>query len=526
MFKLLYIKLESHPQLKNIEISFVDESESLAHIEPYTSIIIGPNGTGKSLILRTIVEIFRQFARKDIEADDVKINYGFHLRYLMGKSVYEIVSRRLATAERKGLRKNYLAFKDRPFDQPFYEMQGKLPIEKLPGYEINFADLQLPVKLLASAIFLNDRFPFQNSQESDFYQYLGVRRTASATSTGTFTRKTINYLFYAAKAEDFRVRMENMFSFLEFEPHLVIKYQTRYNHLFFSGELTEEKLTQFYERWWEVDGVNRKKNNAPWGQWYYNQLKKDHPGRLTKLIKFMNEAAGDSMRIQHKPKSKARNFIVDFFNPYYDPNFFSYIQELEKLSILVLDEIKMRKYNSEVGMSQLSSGEYHLILGLLGIFANIDNDNLVLIDEPEISLHPNWQLQYVTLLKKMFAAYHDCHFIISTHSHFLVADLEGKSSSIISLNRNEKGVTATLLDGVDPYGWSAEEILYNIFKVKTVRNFFLEADLTDLLGLISNNSKNKQLIESKLKNIKTLSISANDPLNAVIEEADAYIDEL
>ncbi|HAL83152.1 MAG TPA: hypothetical protein DCO83_13750 [Mucilaginibacter sp.] len=526
MFKLLYLKLESHPQLKNIEIDFVDELESRNNKKPYTSIIIGPNGTGKSLILRTIVEIFRQFVNSTDATPEARHGYAFHIRYIIGEEIFEILTRRLAIADRKGLRRNYIAFKNRPFDEAFYNMQDKLPIERLPGYEIPFSQLKFPEKLLASAIFINDRFPFHNSEAGDFYQYLGVRRTASATSTGTFTRKTINYLFNAAEDDEFQERMGSMFSFLDFQPYLVINYQTRYNSVFFSGQLSVDTLEQFYERWWEVEGVNRKKTNAPWGQWYYLQLKKENPIRLQEIVNFMNEASSDSMRIQRKPKSRARNFIVDFFNPNYNTDFFPFIQELEKLSILVLDEIKMRKFDSEISMSQLSSGEYQLILGLLGIFANLKPGSIILIDEPEISLHPNWQLQYISLLKKMFANYNDCHFIISTHSHFLVSDLENGSSSIIALDRNEKGTEARLLDGIDAYGWSAEEILYNIFRVKTVRNYFLEADLTDLLGLIGNNSQNRQLIESKLSAIKNLNISPNDPLNAVIDEAEVYINAL
>ena len=159
------------------------------------------------------------------------------------------------------------------------------------------------------------------------------------------------------------------------------------------------------------------------------------------------------------------------------------------------------------------------------MFTNIANDSLVLIDEPEISLHPNWQMRYVSFLKKVFSKYSDSHFILTTHSHFLVSDLEGESSSVIALTRdyNTNQIQTTLLKGKDTFGWSAEEVLYNIFKVKTVRNYFFEADITDLLGLISENSKEKIRIKEILDTIKSISISSNDPLNAVIEEANEYL---
>lgn len=527
MFKLLYLKLESHLHLQNIEINFVDDQETTAALKPYSSIIIGANGTGKSLILRTIVEIFRQFGPAvENAAAPGRLQYAFHIRYLVNEETYEIVTRRLTGADKKGLKRSYIAFKNRPLDVPFLDANSKLPLEKLPQYEISFKELKFPARLLASAIFINDRFPFYISSEHDFYQYLGVRRTPSATSTGTFTRKTINYLYDAAKAPQFQSNMAEMFGFLEFDPFLIINYQTRYNNIFFSGDLTPNKLEQFYEKWWEVEGVNRKKTNAPWGHWYYLQLKKERPQRLKEIVNFLNQAASNNNILLRKPNSRARNFIVDFFHTQHPSDFYPFVQDLDKLSIIVLDDIKLHKRNKEVPLAEISSGENQLILGLLGIFATIKPSSLILIDEPEISLHPNWQLQYVSLLKKMFATYGGCHFVICTHSHFLVADLENKSSAIIALEKGEKGVVANLLNGIDVYGWSAEEILYSIFKVRTVRNYFLEADLTELLGLISNNSRNGELIRMKLTAVRNVSLSVNDPLNAVIEEAEAYLREL
>ncbi|MBY8186655.1 ATP-binding protein [Vibrio fluvialis] len=34
----------------------------------------------------------------------------------------------------------------------------------------------------------------------------------------------------------------------------------------------------------------------------------------------------------------------------------------------------------------------------LGIISSIDDDALILIDEPEISLHPSWQQKFVEIL--------------------------------------------------------------------------------------------------------------------------------
>ena len=72
------------------------------------------------------------------------------------------------------------------------------------------------------------------------------------------------------------------------------------------------------------------------------------------------------------------------------------------------------------------------------IFNNISRNSIVLIDEPEISLHPNWQIKYISFLKKVFAEYNSCHFIIASHSHYMVSDLNPENSSLITVNVDEE----------------------------------------------------------------------------------------
>src|SRR5690606_16931407 len=109
---------------------------------------------------------------------------------------------------------------------------------------------------------------------------------------------------------------------------------------------------------------------------------------------------------------------------------------LESLDTLGLEGIKIKKANKEFSTGEISSGESSLLLSIVNIFSRIDRNSLILIDEPEISLHPNWQMKYMSFLKRAFSNFANCHFIITTHSHFIVSDLEGASSSITALSRD------------------------------------------------------------------------------------------
>ncbi len=67
------------------------------------------------------------------------------------------------------------------------------------------------------------------------------------------------------------------------------------------------------------------------------------------------------------------------------------------------------------GLDDLSSGERQILLLLVEIVRRIKPGGLILIDEPEISLHPTWQRALVAALDKIIEQY-DAQVVLATHS--------------------------------------------------------------------------------------------------------------
>ncbi len=86
---------------------------------------------------------------------------------------------------------------------------------------------------------------------------------------------------------------------------------------------------------------------------------------------------------------------------------------------LVIDAEKGFRFVSdqgpEVGPTQLSSGEQHELVLLYALLFNVPANALVLVDEPEISLHVAWQQQFLNDIQRI-AALADLQFVIATHS--------------------------------------------------------------------------------------------------------------
>lgn len=67
----------------------------------------------------------------------------------------------------------------------------------------------------------------------------------------------------------------------------------------------------------------------------------------------------------------------------------------------------------------LSSGEQHEIILLYDLIFNATKNMLVLIDEPEISLHIDWQLEFISDLESI-AKINNPQFLIATHSPAII----------------------------------------------------------------------------------------------------------
>ena len=76
---------------------------------------------------------------------------------------------------------------------------------------------------------------------------------------------------------------------------------------------------------------------------------------------------------------------------------------------------------ASLDLDALSSGEQHELVLIYDLLFRVDPDTLVLLDEPELSLHLTWQKQFLQdLLNIVEATRFDA--IVATHSPFIVGD--------------------------------------------------------------------------------------------------------
>lgn len=80
-----------------------------------------------------------------------------------------------------------------------------------------------------------------------------------------------------------------------------------------------------------------------------------------------------------------------------------------------------RRHPRTIPLDQLSSGEQHEMVLLYDLLFRVRKNTLVLIDEPELSLHPEWQMKFVDDLLSV-ANKQEFDVVLATHSPYVIGD--------------------------------------------------------------------------------------------------------
>lgn len=154
---------------------------------------------------------------------------------------------------------------------------------------------------------------------------------------------------------------------------------------------------------------------------------------------------------------------------------------LKKYKIIKSIEIYLSKDDRSFPLSSASSGELSLISTLVFISSFIEDDTLILIDEPENSLHPKWQKKYISMIMDMFSYYRPS-IIAATHSPIVISGLHKEEGVEIHKHTG----LGFVLDDKKPK--NAEDIYSELFDIITPASRGLSNDCADLLNHYSKKS--------------------------------------
>ena len=154
-------------------------------------------------------------------------------------------------------------------------------------------------------------------------------------------------------------------------------------------------------------------------------------------------------------------------------NFFEDIK-LEKIDVNdpVEKKIVFTKFGKQVDIDSISTGEKQIVFRGTQLLRNSNNlsGGTILIDEPELSMHPKWQGEALPFYRGLFTynGIQNAQMIFATHSEYIIKSaLNDPDNVLVIVLRNDNGVVVptkitapTALPSI-----SSAEVNYNAFGV-------------------------------------------------------------
>lgn len=174
---------------------------------------------------------------------------------------------------------------------------------------------------------------------------------------------------------------------------------------------------------------------------------KFHRGALRKELRFsdlnsVSELVGEAIRLIGDQMEGTQFFQHRFGFKRTSSYDFATLQALSLLRRFEFLALRKFEVTTEDGhtfdVASASSGQQQILCSIIGLATALDHESLVLIDEPELSLHPRWQQTYLDSLRAVLEQFRNCHIFIATHSPLIVQRGDEIGAGIVHVGKEHQ----------------------------------------------------------------------------------------
>lgn len=168
--------------------------------------------------------------------------------------------------------------------------------------------------------------------------------------------------------------------------------------------------------------------------------------------------------------------------------------------------LQLKKGNKQLKLNQLSDGEKCYIALVCDLTRRLTlanptlqdpllGDGIVLIDEVDLHLHPQWQL---SIISKLTTTFPYCQFIFTSHSPIVASDTKGKVFALEDGN----------LVSLNTFGRHSDKILAEVFNVPNPRSKSIQDLIDRAYDAIYSNDQ--MLFDEMIKELQANNIDVAD----------------
>lgn len=163
-------------------------------------------------------------------------------------------------------------------------------------------------------------------------------------------------------------------------------------------------------------------------------------------------------------------------------------------------ELAVGKNGIPIVFSDLSSGEQNIISTALKLISKLRDGVIFLLDEPEISLHLEWQLAWPGLIHSILSRVSNCRLIVATHSPVLISSAISEGASCFNMEKG-RGLRVITRDDIN-----VEALMLKEFHTYTPKNKALFEEFARILGMaidcVNERAYSKHDIKSEVTQLR------------------------
>lgn len=349
-----------------------------------------------------------------------------------------------------------------------------------------------PARVLAVSNMVMDAFPFVRRQDSG-YRYLGLRQSSNSMTTGAIASSLGRFYVEILASQNFNIDIDRIATRLALPAVKVAlgRGHSASNIASRSDMATAERLARELEEYGSI--ASEAMNYAD-----------ERLGDLVSQIHPRRPLSMDESSVRSLVQNLAKTLAVD-------P---TVVLEVMRRVYGLRFELVFGEQRSEP--FEPSAGQSLLLSMILRIASAIRPNSLVLIDEPEIGLHPEWQSSFIELLRDSLPEVRGCHFVIATHSPYLAL-----AATTISVpdNNEPSGVHAFVELRAEHRGMSVEMLIYQVFGARVIGNASVNTDLTTVISWLSAGKTSRDDgVKAAVERLGAIAGNHTPTLNDVLRE--------
>ena len=169
------------------------------------------------------------------------------------------------------------------------------------------------------------------------------------------------------------------------------------------------------------------------------------------ITEYLKQIVWEENNTPHEAYREIKSFINSIFDEFSINISFDSLDKNEKV-------IFTNKNGDKFPLNKISTGEKTLLSKAFYLFIQNIRDKVILIDEPELSLHPSWQSKILKLYEK-FAEEYNCQIILSTHSPHIIASAKNEYLRILQINENNN---ISVISDLKAHGRDINSVLFDV----------------------------------------------------------------